>query len=119
MQVQVDVTDEREVVRSINLDNDALPKRLLQEWLSTPSAKGLIPAYSQLLTQPPKLESWKSSTRKLLNFKTYLSLMDDCTDLHIGACSIPIGRPARHWSVTLGDTNATRRTNQNPPAHWL
>ena len=61
---------------------------------------------SQLLTQPPK-----PSTKKLLNFKTYLSLMADCTDLHIGACSIPIGRPVRHWSVTLGDTNATRRTN--------
>ena len=37
--------------------------------------------------------------------------MEDCTDLHIGACSIPIRRPARHWSVMLGDTNATRRTN--------
>ena len=37
--------------------------------------------------------------------------MEDCTDLHVGACSIPIGRPVRHWSVTLGDTNATRRTN--------
>ena len=37
--------------------------------------------------------------------------MEDCTDLHIGACSIPIGRPAHHWSVMLGDTNATRRTN--------
>ena len=34
-----------------------------------------------------------------------------CIDLHVGACSIPIGRPVRHWSVTLGDTNATRRTN--------
>ena len=64
-----------------SLDNDALPKCLLQERLSTSSAKGLIPAYrhlledlrlpsiSQLLTQPPKLESWKSSTKKLLNFK--------------------------------------------------
>ena len=105
------------------IDNDALPKRLLQERLSTPSAKGLIPAYrhllddlrlpsiSQLLTQPPKPESWKNSTKKLLNFKTYLSLMEDCIDLHIGACSIPIGRPTRHWSITLGDTNATRRTN--------
>ena len=106
-----------------SLDNEALPKRLLQERLSTPSAKGLIPAYrrlledlrlpsiSQLLTQPPKPESWKSSTKKLLNFKTYLALMEDCIDLHVGACSIPIGRPVRHWSVTLGDTNATRRSN--------
>jgi len=106
-----------------SLDIDALPQRLLQEQLSIPSAKGLISAYrhlledlrlpsiSQLLTQPPKLESWKSSTRKLLNLKTYLSLMEDCTNLHIGACSIPIGRPAHHWSVTLGDTNETRQTN--------
>ena len=37
--------------------------------------------------------------------------MEDCVDLHIGACSIPIGRPARHWSVTLGDVKATRRSN--------
>ena len=55
--------------------------------------------------------SWKKSTRKLLNYNTYLSLLEDCVDFHIGACSIPIGRPARHWSVTLGDVKATRSTN--------
>ena len=105
------------------LDNDALPKRLLQIRLSTPSAKGLIPTYRQLLddlrlppidellNQPPNCKSWKKSTRKLLSFRSYLSLMEDCVDLHIGACSIPIGRPARHWSVTLGDVKATRRSN--------
>ena len=71
---------------------------------SKPSFKRSLPRYNLH-------HVGKSSTRKLLNFKTYLSLMEDCTDLHIGACSIPIGRPARHWSVTLGDTNATRRTN--------
>ena len=91
--------------------------------LSTPSAKGLIPAYRQLLddlrlpsidellSQPPNRESWKKSIRKLLNYRTYLSLIEDCVDFHIGACSISIGRPARHWSVTLGDVKATRSTN--------
>ena len=105
------------------LDDDALPKRLLQIRLSTPSVKGLIPTYrhllddlrlpsiDELLNQPPNRKSWKKSTRKLLSYRSYLSLMEDCVDLHIGACSIPIGRPARHWSVTLGDVKATRRSN--------
>ena len=65
----------------------------------------------EVLNQPPNRESWKKSTRKLLSYRSYLSLMEDCVDLHIGACSIPIGRPARHWSVTLGDVKATKSSN--------
>ena len=70
-----------------------------------------MPSIDELLNQPPNCESWKKSTRKLLSYRSYRSLMEDCVDLHIGACSIPIGRPARHWSVTLGDVRATRSSD--------
>ena len=79
------------------LDDDALPKRLLQIRLSTPSAKGLIPTYRQLLddlrlpsidellNQPPNRKSWKKSTRKLLSSRSYLSLMEDCVQFPVAA----------------------------------
>ncbi len=37
--------------------------------------------------------------------------MNDCEDLSIGDCCLRIGRPASHWTVTIGDSLATRRTN--------
>ena len=66
---------------------------------------------SDLLAVQRVHRSWKTATRRLLNIQSHLSLSNDCSSLPIGACDLPIGKPAPHWAATLSDVHRTRRNN--------
>ena len=105
------------------MNPSALPRRLLEYRISCNPTSGCIPEWSKLLSSlnlPSIIEllhcqrthsSWKISTRRLLSIQSNLSLTNECSNLPIGLCDLPLGKPAPHWAATLADIHRTRRNN--------
>ena len=105
------------------MDSSALPRRLLESCVRYNPASGCIhvwrallddlnlPSISDLLGTQRAHNSWKSAIKRLLSIQANLSLADDCPHLPIGACDLPLGKPAPHWAITLADIHRTRSNN--------
>ncbi len=105
------------------MTSDDLPRQVLVARLANPTLSGIIPLWNQLLDSLnlPSIEellsshkskhSWKSSIKRLLNIEQYVSLSEDCANYPIGACILPLGKPAKHWAITINDRKTTRKSN--------
>ena len=60
---------------------------------------------------PHHKESWKCSIKRLLDIQAYISIQHQCKNYPLSDCTLPIGRPAPHWSITLHVTYATCNRN--------
>ena len=99
----------------INMQASDLPKQLLEARVGNPRAKGItvtwgnlldelcLPSIKQLLSTSCNKETWKRSTKRLLNIRAYIAMQDQCEKYP--------KRPAPHWTVTLQDIHATRKNN--------
>ena len=94
------------------MDSSALPRRLLESRVRYNPVSGCIPVWralledlnlpsiSDLLGSQRAHNSWKSAIKRLLSIQANLSLADDCPHFPIGACDLPLGKPAPHWAIT-------------------
>lgn len=60
---------------------------------------------------PHHKESWKCSIKRLLDIQAYISIQHPCENYPLSDCTLPIGRPAPYWSITLHVTYATCNRN--------
>ena len=100
-----------------------IPKQILTSRLDNTSLTGIIPSWNklldnlnlpsihELLQNPSPKTSWKNSIKRLLNIEHYIALTQNCDNYPISDCSFQLGKPARHWSVTLNDRRTTNINN--------
>ena len=88
---------------------------LMQRESLLPGKTSLInsvsPPIQQLFKTLLSKESWWHSIKCLLDIQACITIQHWCDNYPLDECTLPIGRPAPHWTITLKDTYATHRNN--------